>query len=179
MNANPVENVKQLCRALDVRQRKEVRDYIALLDKEQKQAVTSSTRASQVLTRDEEMWFASLQHHLAEITGSPTVERKLQAATLGSIQEGFACVHAFVQATGMGKSASYDRKALYNLLAGFVVEHAQHLAARISIPLTLKFVLQNVENVPALFDRAYPGYVRAGLACMVLDKVINPPPLED
>jgi len=178
VRGNDVEVVKGLCRTLDVRQRKEVRDYIAYLDKEQGQANLLSARAGQALERDEEMWADSLEQTLGEALGSPPSARKRSPAILGSLRASYAVVGAFVQALGIVQPVSYNRKVLYNLLAGFVVEYAKQLAAKIGAPLTFKFVLQNVEKLPALFDRAYPGYAQAGLACIVVEHLINPKPKE-
>lgn len=179
VRGNDVEVVKGLCRALDVRQRKEVRDYIAYLDKEQKQNLLTSTRTGQSLERDEEMWADSLEQLLGEALGTPPSARHRSAAILGSLRDSFAVVQAFVQAAGLMQQVSYNRKVIYNLLAGFVVEYSKQLAAKIGAPLSFKFVLQNVERLPALFDRAYPGYVQAGLACIVADQIINSQPKKD
>ena len=179
---NYVEKVKELCRGLDVRQRKEVRDYISYLDREHNQASLLSVRTSQSLTRDEEMWADSLEQSLAFELGTPhrTAQVRLYRApaTLSSLKDSYAIVHAFVQGTGMVKSMSYHRKALYEMLAGLVVTYSKQLAAKIGAPLSFRFVLQNVDKLPALFDRAYPGYAQAGLACIVVQQLLKPQPKE-
>lgn len=175
---NDVEKIKELCRALDVRQRKEVRDYIAYLDKEQKQILLTSTRTGQSLSRDEEMLADSLEQLLAEALGTPRQARHRPAAILASLRDCYATVEAFVQAAGLSRNKSYDRKALYNLLAGMLVDYSRQLAAKIGAPLSFKFVLQNTDKIPALFDRAYPGYAASGLAGIVVDQLLQNQPKE-
>lgn len=170
---NYVEKVKELCRGMDVRQRKEVRDYISYLDKEQRQAKITDSRNGQALERDEGMWSDSVEAILAEALGSSTNFRNKSPAILGSLRDSYSIVHEFVQVSALDAAMSYNRKVIYNLLAGLLVEYCKQLAAKIAAPLSLKFVLGQSEKIPALFDRAYPGYVQAGLAGIVLKQIIQ------
>lgn len=119
------------------------------------------------------MWADSLEQLLGQALGSPPAPRMRPPTILGSLRDSYKAVELFVQAAGLFRTASYDRKATYNLLAGLVVEYAKQLAAKIGAPLSFKFVLQNVEKLPALFDRAYPGYVASGLASIVINQLLK------
>lgn len=173
-----IETIKKLCRDLSPSQRKEVRDYITYLDKEEKQNLLASSRTGQSLSRDEEMLADSLEQSLAEALGTPRQAHNRPAAILGSLRDCYAIVEAFVQATGLSRSKSYERKALYNMLAGMLVDYSRQLATKIGAPLSFKFVLQNSAKMPALFDLAYPGYAASGLAGIVADRLLQHQPKE-
>ena len=67
----------------------------------------------------------------------------------------------------LDKLAVPERQSVYNLLADLVVRHAHGISMRSAAPLSPKLVANCSNNVASIFDKAFPGYVRAGLAHIV------------
>jgi hypothetical protein len=80
-------------------------------------------------------------------------------------------VEEFMCAARLNVLTVSERNAAYNVLAALLVDHAQNVARYVRVPLTAKFVCNFTREIAAIFDAAFPGYVRAGMAAIVVGRV--------
>lgn len=164
------EETHRLIRKLSTLERKEAKDLISLLDREAKLVTRSGLKPSQIMARDESMWVSSLLEALTLATIGSRLHSRPSDRVLATLQDSFAPVALFVKSSGLHRTKSYERKAVYDMLAEMVVSYSCTMANHVGVPLGPRFILQNIDKIPGLFDRAYPGYAEAGLAGMVLDQ---------
>lgn len=170
-----IERVKESLKQLSASELKEVRDYASLLAQNSASDSRSGLKPSQILSREENIWLSRLHFHLSRATGissSPPIVAPGRDRSLGA---SFEFVEAFLKQAGIWQKETYSRVAVYDLLADLLVRHARQLAHKVQAPLGMKFVLQNTNKLPELFDLAYPGYLPAGLARMVISKHLQSP----
>lgn len=168
-----VEQMKRMGKQLTKTQRKEVRDYLSLLDKDLVLKEKTDLRPSQLLSRDDEIWRDSCLVKLAGVMGLSTTTMSLSFGPVSGLNSGIDKVQSFVKEAGLHKNASYERKAVYNLLADLLVNYCKGLAGKIDAPLGPKLIFNNADKIPALFDCAYPGYLQSGLAGMIVDRYLT------
>lgn len=172
------EKLKKELDGLSASQLKEVKDYLSLLIQSKASDTRSGLRPSQKLTRDENLWLDSLHLKLSEATGISSSNPLVASGHDRTRTASFELAEAFLKDAGIWQKESYARKAVYDLLAGLLVAYAKQVTHKLKIPLGMKFVLQNTDKLPELFDLAYPGYLQSGLARMVIAGHLNPPPKE-
>ena len=76
-------------------------------------------------------------------------------------------ISAFLERAGYLALGPVEKVAVYRFLAELVVRHAYTVSRRSRAPLSPKLVASCSGNLGGLFERAFPGYLRNGLAPMV------------
>lgn len=120
---------------------------------------------------DLELWslavHEALEGALGESDGAghgPQVVRRL----LG-LPSNWGPVEEFFASSGLANlDRANERLAAYRTVARLVVAQAQKTARYAGIPLGPKLVGTTSQQVAGIFDNSFPGYVRAGLAHMVV-----------
>jgi hypothetical protein len=80
-------------------------------------------------------------------------------------------VEEFMQAAQLDGRTSVERRAMYAMLAELVLDEALHETNRRGWHrLALKTVVDCAKSIATIFDYAFPGYLRSGLAFMVADQ---------
>lgn len=155
-----------LAATLSAGDRKQLLDQLAL-----DQLVTSERNLAD--SRDVDMWLRSIGTALQAALGGgsgtaypPMVLKR----TIGSLQN-WEHVERFMHVAGLAELTVLKRQQAYNLLADLLVKHAIEIAGHTGAPLGPKLVANCVGTVGALFDRAFPGYLRAGMAGAVIDRL--------
>ena len=170
-----VDKIKDGIKKLSKQERKEVRDYLSLLDKN----ALADKKIDQTATRDEDMWADQLYQCVQNALGSDRVSANRSSAALLLLRKSYCVVERFLHDAKIYSDKSYERNAIYLLLANLLVKYSRSLAGKVGLPVSIKFTVQQIEKIPALFDLAYPGYLESGLASMVIYQFINPPAKEE
>lgn len=85
----------------------------------------------------------------------------------------WAPVEGFARAAGFHKMRVPERLAAYRLLATILVERCQQVARAVRAPLSGKLVANSTGELGAMFDAAFPGYMRAGIAGIIFKRHIT------
>lgn len=124
--------------------------------------------------RDVDMWVMALYNVLLSVSGGassglagPAVIKRL----IGTFNA-FSPVSDFMASAGFEQLTVLERQSVYLSLAALVVTQAQSVARHASIPLSVKLVANCAQNVAALFEQAFPGYLASGLALVVARRII-------
>lgn len=164
------------------------KDNTQILDIEQQALGMSKTERQQLLdrlslslqseneaTRDSTMWCASvvkaLQSRLGA-GGASAYGSALAKSIVGAVKP-FAPIAEFIVAVGLDEFHIVERQAALNFLADMVVADASSFASHVGMPLTLKVVAQRAVHVRAIFDRAFPSYLPAGLGKIVFRQMAS------
>lgn len=81
---------------------------------------------------------------------------------------------AFLERTGYVALPPAEKAVIYGFLADLVVRHAYSVSRRSRAPMSPKLVANCSGNLGSLFDREFPGYLRAGLAKLVAKRLCMP-----
>lgn len=116
------------------------------------------------------MWagaiYEALQHKLGASGGSlggpMTIKRAVGAASA------FGFIRDFMADSGLADATVMEKQSFYKLLARLLVNHAADVARHVGAPLSVKFVANNSNNVAAVFERSFPGYLQSGLMRVML-----------
>lgn len=151
----------------------EISGFLAKLNKEQKQDLLDRLALENVKgadNRDLDMWSVGVARALADAIG--VSDREAYGQMLCKRQLGLSStwrpIEEFMRSSGLADLVVVERQAVYNLLAQLVVEAAGFTARRSGTPLSLKLTAQHTPSVAGIFERAFPGYVAAGLAQVVV-----------
>lgn len=115
--------------------------------------------------RDLGMWSQAIYDALVKALGSspgPALIRKV----LG-VHDSWGPVQEFMQSSKLIELPVTKRQSVYGLLARLVVEEAKEVSEFVEAPLGPKFVAGRCRYVAGTFDRAFPGYLKSGLASIV------------
>lgn len=82
-------------------------------------------------------------------------------------------VATFIEEAGIDALTVTERQAALNFLAELVVDEAARIGRIKDIPLGLNLVATCSANVRGIFDVAFPGYIEAGLARVVLKRTAS------
>lgn len=129
----------------------------------------ANTDADAGETRDLDMWTAAVYDALLAtnggtgggLPGPAAVKRALAASGAWSI------VRGFMADAKLDVLTVTERQGVYNMLAELTVKHAHHVSMRSQAPLGPKLVANCSTNISSIFDKAFPGYVKAGLAPVI------------
>lgn len=125
--------------------------------------------------RDLDMWAGSVYDGLVSLNGGSA--RGLVGPAL--FKQALASAAAWHPVTGLMSSAGYDklsvteRQAIYRMLAGLLLRHAAYLNRERSVPISPKMLASCCANITSLFDNAYPGYLRSGVALVIAKALIR------
>lgn len=162
-NQTRVEEVKKVIQGLDPKGRKEIKDYLMLLE-------TQTTNRTDY-DRQLEIWNASCGKFLIMVLPGAHIHiaksSKLAEASRASHQQALA----FLDAAGFTGINMLERKGMYDLLAKLLADRAKHIAAKTTAPLSLLLLFQQTKDLAGLFESNFPGYLASGLAGRVLDQI--------
>lgn len=120
-------------------------------------------------SRDLDMWSLAVARALEGAIGASGGEaygQMLCKRQLG-LSSTWKPIDAFMHSSGLAALPVVERQAVYNLLADLMVEAAGTIARRAGVSLSLKLTAQQTGQVGGIFERAFPGYIAAGLAPVV------------
>ena len=135
----------------------------------------SASTADRTDSRDLDMWVVGVQTAMARAIGSSDgaalapmhLKRNLAAvSSWGAVQD-------FMTRSKLGEADVMHRQAVYMRLAELVVRVAHSNARAVQAPLTVKLVASRAENIAAIFDTAFPGYLAAGLASIIVRGAVH------
>jgi hypothetical protein len=66
-----------------------------------------------------------------------------------------------------------ERGSVYRMLAALLVDHARSISDFTGAPLGPKLVGSCTGNIAGVFEKAFPGYVRAGLAKIAARQLVT------
>lgn len=81
---------------------------------------------------------------------------------------------AFLERSGYLALSPAEKTVVYRFLAELVVRHAYTVSRRSKAPMSPKLVASCSGNIGGLFERAFPGYLRNGLAPVVARRMCQP-----
>jgi hypothetical protein len=123
--------------------------------------------------RELSMWTAGVTEALERISGGasgashgPMVMRRYLAPS-----SCWTPIAEFVEAAGFSSLEVTKRQSIYNMLASLLVQYASSVASQVGAPLTPKFVADRCQHIGVVFETAFPGYLRAGLARVVAERL--------
>jgi hypothetical protein len=91
-----------------------------------------------------------------------------------AISSSWGPVAEFMSAAGFDRLEVSKRQSVYYMLADLLVKYASSLSRKLKVPLTPKLVANCAQQIAAVFDTAFPGYVAAGLAPLVAARLTSP-----
>lgn len=126
--------------------------------------------------REPELWSRAVYEALVDASGTsgegvpgPVVIRRLVATP-----SAYAPVAAFMSSSGLGeKLDAQEHYAFFRVLACLLVEDAERVCSWSGAPMGAKAVAQRQPHVRGIFDKAFPSYVRSGLALVVARRLIS------
>lgn len=159
------EEVLSLANKLSPEARKQLLAQLAL----QEQSVDPGKQ------RDIDMWSSAVYSGLVSTNGGspggvpgPAVVKRILASP-----SAWRPVDGFMASSKFDGLSVTERQSVYNLLADLVIKHASQIARRSNIPLSPKLIGTCSANIASLFDLAFPGYLRAGLAHIVARRLTS------
>jgi hypothetical protein len=158
--SKPVSKVDDLlnqAKLLTAKQRQELLDQLSLVNK-------ISRSADQ--DRDLEMWTQAVYETLVSV---PTASEgsgygKMLVKQVLSPSQAWRPIQDFMQQSQLCELKVVERGGVYYLLADLLVKYASKVSDRSGAPLGPKLVGSCTTNIAGVFDQAFPGYLRAGLA---------------
>ena len=165
-NGGVIGEIKNLAKQLDPALRRQLLAELSL----------QATELDGAEHRDLDMWAAAVYKGLVaanggsagSVPGPAIVKRALGSGGAWSI------VRGFMADSKLDALKHIERQRVYELLAELVIANARHISRRSNAPLSPKLVGSCSSNIASLFDHAFPGYVRAGLAPLVAKRLTQP-----
>ena len=154
-----VDEVLKLVEQLTQVERQELLDRLAL---------AQSNEAGD--PREVEMWCGAVHEALQDALGPSAGAmggHALIKRLVGSPSH-WKPVALFMTTSGLGDLQVRERQLAYGLIADLLVKHVIQLAHFVGAPLGLKFVGNNLGAIPGVFEAAFPGYLGAGLAPVIV-----------
>ncbi len=167
-------------RAADGKEKKEkptvdsiLADTELLTSQERKQLIARLALNQQISTkgsdRDLDMWATAaydglvqeLGHEAGAQVGPILVKRSLASPSA------WAPVAAFMASSKLQEQSVTKRQAIYMMLAKLVIQNAKFIARKSGAPMSAKLIASCAANISSLFDNAFPGYLKSGLAHIV------------
>lgn len=125
--------------------------------------------------RDLDMWSSSLYEALVRDAGraSGTVPGPMVIRQLVSPPSLWGPLRDFMSASGLSGLSVAERRSVYGLLARLLVEDAREFADWSRAPMGPRLAAQRAVGIAGVFDRAFPGYLRSGLAPFVARRLAS------
>lgn len=117
--------------------------------------------------RDVEMWSGALYSALERELGPSGVPGTAVIKKLVRSGEVWKPIEEFMQTSKLMNLPVVKRQAVYNLLAKLVVEDSRDFCAYMAIPFGVKTTVNRSSNIAGTFDKAFPGYIKAGLVGLI------------
>lgn len=135
-----------------------------------------STRADSTQQRDQEMWSGALYEALVASNGdhagglpAPMLLKRAVASPTN-----WKVVRDFMDDSKMSRLSVQERQVCYGLLAKLVVDRAEFVVTNWDVPMSAKLIGDQQRHLHSLFDQAFPGYLRSGLALVVARSLVKP-----
>lgn len=150
------------------------------LPKPEQRKLLAALAAEQTETgkdRDQQAWIdallaALLKANRGQAGGLPTSFHLKRAMASG----GWSAIAEFMHDSGFMQFTVNERAAAYRLLATLLLEHATEVSRRKNVPKTPQLLASCATNIGALFENAFPGYLSAGIARVVVRTMIQGQP---
>lgn len=162
---NPIETIKNMAAGLNPGERKRLLAELSL----------DAQHADRGASRDLDMWSQAVYEALVAANGGgaggvpgPMVIKRLLSAS-----SSWSAVRGFMSDAKLDTLKVTERQGVYRFLAGLVLKNARYISRRNEIPLTPKLMGTCATNIAAIFEAAFPGYVRCGLAHVVARQVVH------
>lgn len=161
-----VATLLEQAQALTAKQRQELLDQLSL--------ATRMTRSAEQ-DRDLEMWATAVYDALTDRVASSDGSGygRLLVKQLLASSSNWRPVQEFMQDSGLHKMKVVERASVYRMLAVLLVDHARGIASRTGAPFGPKLVGSCAASISGVFDRAFPGYLRAGLAIVAARQLVR------
>ncbi len=161
-----VKQIKELTALLNPKLRKQVLAELSL------QALDADIGE----VRDLDMWAASVYDAIVASNGGGAMAVPGPAILKRALAAGgaWSYVRGFMVDAKLDELNVAERQSVYGMLARMVVQQAKRISSNSNAPFGPKLVANCSHNVGALFDRDFPGYLKAGLARIVARQLTNP-----
>lgn len=159
--ASTADELLALVEKLPAEDRRLLLDKLAL-----KQSEEEAPRASD---RELNLWSAAVHDALNEALGSEDrgeVGLFVVRRQVGS-RSAWIPIVDFMRSAKLADLTVAERQSIYSMLAKLLVDHASQVAQRSGAPLGPKLVSACAGSIRGVFERSFPGYLRAGLAPVV------------
>jgi len=159
-----VSDLLTAAQRLSPEQRRELLDRLAL--------ETQKPRSRN--DRDVVMWSQAIYEAIVEAfgdasgLGGPAAIQRLVAPASNR-----ASVEEFMQATGLAKLNVREQQVAYRLIARLLVDRAREVARHSGLPFSVKLTINCLGELRGIFDRAFPGYLRNGLAALIVRRMVS------
>ena len=159
-----LQNLLNLADQLKPKDRKELLDRLAL-----QHGLEVAPTASD---RDLNMWSEAVHCALEESLGGEMGAGVgvLAIRRLVGARSAWAPVSEFMRTSKLSDLTVMERQSCYGMLAKLLVDHARYVARQSGAPLGPKLVSPCAGSIRGIVDRAFPGYLAAGL----LHVIANP-----
>ena len=157
VEVDAVAGILSQAQSLTAKQRQELLDQLALANR-------LSRSADQ--DRDLDMWATAVYSILTDCVASEDGSgygRLLVKQSLG-LSQNWRPVQEFMAQSRLCELKVPERASVYFMLAELLIKHAEKIAGRTGAPLGPKLVGSCAHSIAGVFDSAFPGYLRAGLA---------------
>jgi hypothetical protein len=154
-----VSELKKCVGALNETSQQELLDFLLLQKMNRKQTSDQDRKLAMLMD--------SLTVELGKLLGNSN--RVFPLPQLPDVRKMFKQVEALMLDLKMSECDVRDTKAMYNVVARVLVQHASVVSNKAKIPVTMKLVLQTNTTLHALLDNSFPGYLQAGLMRSVLN----------
>lgn len=164
--ANEVETILEQAKTLTAKQRQELLDQLSLANQMTRSAGDD---------RDLDMWATAIYGALtntAASSGSSGFGQLLVKRALAPTQN-WRPVQSFMEESRLCELKVVERASVYHMLAELLIDHAQIVADRSGAPLGPKLVGSCAAGIAGIFDKAFPGYLRAGLAKVAARQLVK------
>lgn len=161
-----VEELLAKAQALTATQRLELLDQLSLANK-------LTRKAGQ--DRDLDMWAEGVYNALETRIGTSegSAYGRLLVKQLLAPSSNWRPMQDFMQESRLCELKVPERASVYFMLAELLVKHAARIAAHTGAPLGPKLVGSCAQAIAGVFDQAFPGYLRAGLAKIAARQLVR------
>lgn len=166
MRESSVEKILAQAESLTAKQRQELLDQLSLANQMTRTAGQD---------RDLDLWATAIHDALtncALASGASDFGRLLVKRALAPTQN-WRPIQNFMEESRLCELKVVERASVYYLLAELLVKHAARIADRSGAPLGPKLVGSCAHGIAGIFDQAFPGYLRAGLAKIAARQLVR------
>ena len=156
-----LQKLKEVVKSLPKKDRDELHSYLHLIE--------NSSQAEQ--DRFLDMFTDSLLLAISKKLG--TTKIFIMPSQKRNLKKCSEYVKNFLASVGWTFHSTGETKVLLNFCCELLVAGTHGLSSKMAKPLGLNFVLQQGVLIAAYFDKAFPGYLDAGLAMKILEEKIK------
>lgn len=163
---NVVDEILATASQLTAKQRQELLDQLSLVNK--------MTRSADQ-DRDLDMWATAVHSALTDCVadGDGSAYGRMVVKQSLAATQNWRPMQEFMEVSRLNELKVVERQSVYHLLADLLVQHARGIASRSGVPLGPKLVGNCAHGIAGVFDQAFPGYVRAGLAKIAARQLVR------